>query len=530
MIQGRFKVLAASMLVVMLAGCGGSGAKNETKPAPAPSAEAPKTQQAAVVNVGLSGEPPNLDPHINAGTPARTVRLLIYRGLINYGKDGKLVPELAESYEVAPDNKTYTFKLRKAKFHNGDAVTAEDVKFSFERILDEKTGATFRKQMSVIDQVEAVDAGTVKITLKQPTAPFLHYLALPESAIVSKKWSTEKEGKLSQNPMGAGPYVFKDWKKGQNITLEKFGEFYKTGLPKTASYKFTFFADENARVTALRGGDSDLIEYVPWKDSGAVKGDANLQLISTQGPFMGLIMNSNSKVFSDPRVRQAVGYAIDRQAVIDTAFNGRGYPIWGMAMPQTSVAYDAKFDNYFKLDQAKAKALLAEAGYPNGFKARLLATSQYAFHQQTAVVVKAELAKIGIDLELDLPDWAARGQKNLKGDYDMLVVGTAGDITDPDFVSDYYESGPVRLNNSPGFADAKVDELLKAGRSELSDAKRKAIYGELQQRVLDQSPLVFLMWREQSYAAKKGVAGFQNLPGFLSFQSGITLEETTLTK
>jgi glutathione transport system substrate-binding protein len=245
---------------------------------------------------------------------------------------------------------------------------------------------------------------------------------------------------------------------------------------------------------------------------------------------MGLIFNNTSKVFSDPRVRQAVAYAIDRQAVIDTAFNGRGYPIWGMAMPQQSIAYDPKFDNYFKLDVEKAKALLTEAGYPNGFKARLLSTSQFAFHQQTAVVVKAELAKIGIDLELDLPDWATRLQKNGKGDYDLLVVGTAGDINDPDSISDYYQSGDIRLNNSPGWVDARVDELLKQGRAELDETKRKAIYGEIQQRVLDQSPLVFLMWREQSLGASKKATGFSNLPYGLTFQWGLTLENATLTK
>ncbi len=112
----------------------------------------------------------------------------------------------------------------------------------------------------------------------------------------------------------------------------------------------------------------------------------------------------------------------------------------------------------------------------------------------------------------------------------MTVIGTAGDITDPDFVSDYFASGSTRLNASPGFSDPRVDELLAAGRAELDEAKRKAIYGELQQRVLDLSPSVFLMWRDQSYAAKKGLQGFANLPGFLSFQSGITLEEAILTK
>lgn len=499
--------------------------------APKPT-EAPKPAAASTtpVMVGLSSEPPNLDPHINAGTAARAVRLLIYRGLYNYDKNGKPAPELAESYTVSDDKLTYTFKLRDAKFHNGDTVTADDVKFSLERILDAKTGATFAKPMSVIESVKAVDPKTVQIKLKYAMAPLLDYLSLAEASIVSKKWSDDKQGKLSENPMGAGPYVFKEYLKGQRIVVERFAGFYKKDVPKTERVVFQFYADGNMRVNALRSGDVDIIEYVPWQSVPAIKADPNLKLLGGTGAFMGLIFNTNFKPFADARVRKAVAYAVDRSAVINTAFSGQGVPIFGMAVPTSSVAYDAKFDNYFKLDQAQAKKLLADAGYPNGFKAKLLATSQYDFHQNTAVAVKAELAKIGIDLELDLPDWATRLQKNLKGEYDLLVVGTAGDIADPDYLADYYESGDIRLNNAPGWKNAKVDELLKKGRETIDPAQRKAIYGELQQIALDESPLVFLMWRDQSYAAKKSVEGFTPLPGFLSFQSGIVLEETLIKK
>jgi peptide/nickel transport system substrate-binding protein len=528
----RATSLALGVALSALLGC----TSQPIPAAPAASTSAPTansapgtTAQQALLKVGLLGEPSSLEPAVNSGSFQRTVKLLVYRGLYNYAKDGQPAPALAESYQVSDDHRSYTFKLRTASFQNGDPVTADDVKFTFERILNEKTGATFRAQLSVIDAIEAVDPSTVKFTLKEPVAPFLHYVALPESVIVSKKYTQDK-GDLAATAMGAGPYVFKEWKKGQSITLEKFDKYYEAGTPKTPTIRFSFLADDSARVNALKAGDVDIIESLPWNVTSSIESDPNLQVVKAPGPFMGLIFNSNSKPFADPRVRQAVGYAIDRQAVIDTAFNGRGYPIWGMAMPQSSIAYDAKFDNYFKYDVAKAKALLAEAGYPDGFKARMLSTSQFAFHQQTAVVVKAELAKIGIDLELDLPDWATRLQKNGKGDYDMLVVGTAGDINDPDFISDYYQSGDIRLNNSPGFTDARIDELLKAGRAELDDAKRKTIYTEIQQRALDQSPLVFLMWREQSLGASKKATGFSNLPYGLTFQWGLTLPNASLSK
>ena len=482
-------------------------------------------QDGSEIVVAISSEPPNLEPHINAGTAARTVRLNIYRGLFNYNKEGVASPELVDTYSISNDGLTYTFVLRNATFHNGDPVTAEDVKFSLERILEPETGATFFSQMSVIDSVTAVDEKTVEVTLKQVTAPFIDYLALPESAIVSKSWTEEHDGDLSGNPMGAGPYVFKEYVEGQRIVVEKYDGFYKEGLPVTDRLVFEFFPDATTRVNALVAGDVDLISYVPWKDIAMLEANDDIQILGGTGPFMGLIFNTTFEPFADARVRRAVGYAIERYAVINTAFSGQGLPIWGMNVPSNSLAYDEKFDNYFEYDPEYAKELLAEAGYPDGFSARLLSTSQYDMHQNTAIAVQAELANIGIDLELDLPDWATRIEQNLAGDYDLLVVGTGGDIADPDYLSDYYQSGDIRLNNAPGYANERVDELLAQGRTTIDPDERKAIYGQLQEIALEDSPLVYLMWRDQSYAATKNLQGFANLPGFLSFQSGMALEE-----
>lgn len=486
----------------------------------------PPSEPVALI-MGLSSEPTNLDPLIQGGTSQRAVKGAIYRGLFNYCKGGEICPELAESYEISEDGLTYTFKLREAVFHNGDPVTAEDVKFSLERIMDPESGASFSHYFSVVDSVDVVDENTVSVVLNQVTAPFLDYLSLAESAIVSKAWTEEHDGSLAEAPMGAGPFEFVEYLSGQHILVKKFDDFYKDGYPMADEIYFEFYGDGNTRVIALQSGDVDLIEYVPWKDKATLVADDGVQILGGTGPFMALVFNANHEAFSNPLVRQAVGYAIDRQVVIDTAFSGEGIPLFGMNMPSNSIAYDPQFDNYFAYDPEKAKELLAEAGYPDGFTATLLSTSQYDMHQNTAIAVQSELQKIGIETELDLPDWATRLEQNLAADYDYLVVGTAGDITDPDFLADYYEnaSGEIRYNNSPGFVDERIDELLILGRSTVDPAERKAYYQELQQRALDLSPLVYLMWRDQSYAASNDVQGFEPLPGFLSFQSGYMLEE-----
>lgn len=529
MSKTMLKIIAIFLgLTLLLSGCGGN--KEQQKSVQDSEKSSEKLQTGGDLVFGLSGEPANLDPAIQAGTAQRTIKLCIYRGLLNYGKDGQLSKELAEDYQIEDNGKTYIFKLRQAKFQNGDPVTAEDVKFTIERTLDPKTGATYRNELSVIDKVEVIDESTVKITLKNPYAPFIHYLALPEMGIVSKKWTEEKGGNLSANPMGAGPFQFVNWAKGQEINLKKFPDFYKKDTPKLDTVKFMFYSDENTRVNALKAGDVDIIEYVPWKDAEYIEKDPNLKLDSTNGPFMMLQFNTHFKPFSDPKVRQAISYAIDRMAIINTAFNGRGKPIYGIAIPEGYLGYDKKYENYFKYDPEKAKQLLAEAGYPNGFKATLLATSQYSMHQQTAIAVQAELKRIGIDVTLDLPDWATRIEKNTKGEYDFLVAGTSGDITDPDWLSNFFYGGEVRLNNSAYFDDPEINKLLDEGKITLDENKRKEIYDRFVQRALELSPFVFLTWREQSYAMKKEVNGFQNLPGFLSFQSGITIEDTYISK
>lgn len=476
----------------------------------------------------LSGEPSTMDPLVQNGTVGRTIKLAIYRGLLNYNKDGELSNELAESYTISDDQKKYTFTLRDAKFHNGDPVTAEDVKYTFERIANPKNSATFKNELSIIDSIDAVDDKTVVMTLKEPSASFVHYLALPESVIVSKKWTEEKNGDLNANPMGAGPFEFVKWTKGQELVVKQFSGYYKTDKDPVDNIRFIFYPDENTRVNALRAGDVDLIDSVPWKDSASLEQDSNLKLDSVSGPFMQLQFNTQFTPFSDPRVRKAIAYAIDRNTIINTAFNGRGEPIYGMAIPEGYMGYNEKFTNYFEYNIDKAKELLAEAGYPNGFKARLLATAQYAYHQQTAVAIQSELKKIGIEVELDLPDWATRIKKNTEGSYDFLVAGTAGDITDADWLSNFYAGGAVRLNNSAYFDDPEINKLLDEGRKEPDEKKRSQIYEQLIERSLDLSPFVYLSWREQSYAMKANVEGFKNLPGFLTFQSGVSLEDVTV--
>lgn len=521
-------LLALFTMIVSLAGCNG----NETENGNANEDTTNETVNTGgnirdELIIGLSAEPATLDPHIQSGQATRLIKQNLYRGLVGFQADEKIDMEIAESYEISDDNLTYTFKIKSdAVFHDGSPITAEDVKFSIERIMDENTGATFGNDFRlVVDSVSVVDDKTVDIKLKAPTAPFIEMLTLPESVIVSKQW-VENGGDFNENPVGNGPYKFVSWEKGREILLTKDDNFYKSDKPKTNNLRFTFIPDATTRSNALRTEEVYLIDYVPSNEVIAFEKEPGIEVDISEAPFMMLQFNTEEGPLSDARVRRAIAYAVDRQAVIDTAFMGRGTPLYGFPTRVGQNGYDGKFENYFSHDIEKAKELLAEAGYPDGFKTKILATSTYEFHEKTALVVQDSLKQIGIEAEVELPDWATRIERSNVGDYEILVSGTAGNIVDMDWATNYYLSGPTRMNSSPGFSDPEIDRLLNLGRETLDEEERIKIYDEFRERALEQSNFVYLNYREQSFARRDYVDGFKNLDGILTYNSGITLEDT----
>lgn len=524
--------LAAAILATAAAGCGKSAGSSSAAGSASASGAASAGQKATSLTIGISADPSTLEPMIQSGQSVRLIKMCMYRGLLAYESDGKIGDEIAESYDVAKDNVTYTFHLRKnAKFHNGSDITAEDVKFSIERIMDPKVGATFRQDFeNMVDHVKVVDTKTVQIVLKQPCASFLDYLTLPESVIVSKSWCNAHNNDLNSNPMGSGPYQFVSWDKGRQITLKAFKSFYKTGKPETENLTFSTITDNTTRTNALTTGDADLIDYVSAKDAITLEKNKDYTVDVSEGPFMCLQINCTKGPLANAKVRQAIAYAVNRKGVIDTAFMGRGTALFGFPTLKGQNGYDGKYDNYFSYDPAKAKELLKEAGYANGFSVKILATSTYEFHKQTALVVQDSLKAVGINAQVELPDWSTRIDRSNKGDYDILVSGTAGNIVDMDWCTNYFQSGETRMNSAPGFADKKVDSLLKEGRETLDTTKRAEIYDQLRKEILDQSPFVFINYREQIFARSAKVKGFVNLPGILTYNSGITIEDTYKTE
>lgn len=473
---------------------------------------------------GLSSYPPNLFPWANAGTAAATAKLAMFRSLLGYDPQGKLRGELAEKWEHDPKDGAWVFHLREAFFHNGAPVTSADVAYTIEQVGATTSTAYLRTEMQNVARVETPDPRTVRIVTKEPVATF-PLLAASYFLPICAKGSADRNGP----GIGAGPFVLTSQERGVALDFKAFDKYYRPGLPKLKTLRMVAYQDENLRVAALQSGDVDLIEYVPWQSMGTIEKDPKLELQTTDGPFMYLIFNGHAKPFDDARVRLAIAHAIRREEIVKAAFFGRGSALEGVPLPKASPFYDEKLAHGWNYDPAKAKALLKEAGHAGGFSCKLLSTAQYGMHQATATVVQQHLGEIGIQVELVLPDWATRVNLGNRGQYEFAVNGTAADSNDPDGLA------PLLAGNlapsyvrSYGLDIPKIDALLAQGRSEFDDAKRHAIYNEMQAAVLQESPMVGLCWRSQGYAMNRQVSGFQNMPGALSFYSGTTFEDVSV--
>ncbi len=473
--------------------------------------------------MGLVNYPPNLKALENSGSSQGAVKLAIYRSLLSYDAEGNLQTELAESWK--PDGTTaHVFKLRDAKFHNGAPVTAEDVAFTIGLIKDPKYTAFLRADFEIVDKVEVIDPKTVRIVLKGPSAPFPHLMASYHAPVLCKAAGDPDPAK----PIGAGPYMYKSSERGVSVEVERFPGYYRPGKPKTPKVKFVVYTDENLRVAALESGDIDVTETLPWQAMDSVEKNPRLKMDSTVGPFMYLTFNTKQGPFTNVKLRQAVAFACKRDDIVKVAHFGRGEQLFGLPFPGKPFS-QSPANNQYKYDPEMAKKLMREAGFPNGFQAKLLSTTSPTLHQTTAEVVQQNLAEVGIQVELTLTEWATRTSLGNQGRYEFSIAGTVGAYNDPDSVTTFVGSGTNAYARSFGFSSPRIDQLLAAGRTELDQKKRMAIYDELQKAAAEEMPIVGLTWRSQAYGMQRALSGFRNFPGALTFYSPISLEDSVKT-
>ncbi|MCQ9386607.1 ABC transporter substrate-binding protein [Brevibacterium moorei] len=471
-----------------------------------------------VLDIGLSAEPKSNPPAVDSSVVGYTIDALVQRGLMAYDPDGTLVPGLAESV-TSKDNKTWTVELRSGlTFANGDPLTTADVKRNFEYMSDPKSPGYVFDGLKGLKSMEVESDTQMKLVLDSPNNAFVQYLAIPAAAIYSKDSIEDKKDGWD----GAGPFKVDTYSPGQSLQLVKNEDYYDADNVDLEKINLKFYPDGNARTSALLSGDVDFIDYVPWEDFSRLENDKNMTLDSQNGPFMYTLFNVKTGIFDDPKMRQAVAYAINRDNSVSAAFFGHGESQYGVPMDKADPAYDPNWDTLYSYDPAKAKQLIKESGFDTSKEIRFLTNSQYVFHRDVALSIQADLEAVGLKIKLISPDWATRTEMSNKGDYDLFINGNVGVVTDPSYMGTFFDGGLSNVR-SAHYSNPELVSLVKQGSAAKTDEQKNQIYQKIRQIMITDVPLVMVNTRGQAHAYTNEVKGFKTLPGFLSFYSGYSL-------
>ena len=516
-----WSLLLLFAIAFVLAACNDSSDGGDSNNNDGADGEDDNTSSAPQVLVfGRGGDSVALDPGVVTDGESFKVTQNLFETLLNFGEqDTTIKPGLAKKWTVSDDGLTYTFELEEGvKFHDGTDFNADAVIKNVNRWKggNEEQFYYFNSMFKaegedVIKDVKADGDYKVIFTLSRPQAPFLKNLAMSPFGIASPT-AFEKDGdKFGQNPVGTGPFKFVDWKPNQTITIEKFEDYWQQGLPKLDRVIFQVFKDNTARLNALIKGDIDLADGVNPSDGKTVEGNSALQLIERPSMNIGYLGLTNTRPpFDNKLVRQAVNYAIDKQAIVDAFFEGRAQ-VAANPMPPSISGYNEDIDPY-PYDPAKAKELLAEAGY-DGKEIELwampVARPYMPDAAKVAEVIKKNLEDVGIPAKIVTFEWATYLDKAKNGEADAFMLGWTGDNGDADnFIYTLLDKDNIGSNNYAYYSNDEVHDLLIAAQSEVDEAKRIDLYKQAQVIIHEDAPWVPLAHSTPLLAAKSGVKGF----------------------
>lgn len=479
------------------------------------------------LNVGLPGDAKSLDPHQSVDNMSFSVIKHFYEALVTVdGKTRELVPVLAEKYEIL-DEKTYKFYLKKGvKFHNGDEMTADDVVFSFKRLMS--PGSLYAKSRGAyIDQdgYEVVDKYTVIVRTKAPFAGFLESMKHPYAYILSKRACEEAGEEYFRNPVGTGPFKFKSWVKGETIALERFDDYHG----QKANFKelnFVVLPDDSSRVIALETGKVDMIYGVPANDVERLNSSKTVRAVEAPGLIlMHLFVNTQKKPFDDPKVRWAVEYAVNKEAYAQVVYEGRCAPAIGPIMPASTFVPEKA--RPYPYDPAKARELLKEAGYPDGFTAELW-IANFPDRLSGATVLQSMLAEVGIKVNVTVYEAGVFDSLGKSKDYDM-AIRTVGMQTSRDagmYWHMMFHSSSIGGYNWCQLNDPEIDRLIDSANMEMNADKRKATLEAIWDRLDELHPDITLAIPHELHGARRDLLGVEELPdGRQNYLGNLTVKE-----
>ena len=483
-----------------------TAAKPAATAAPAPAT----TAKGGELVVGKDQEGPGLDPAKNPAQAAIRIFDLMYSRLTRLDVQMRPQPDLAEKWEISTDGKTYVFHLRKGvKFHNGRDLTATDVKYTYERIINPETASIAKSFFDPIDHVDATDPQTVTIVLKTAYTPFLVNTAASWAGIVAREIVDANKGDLNKVDAGSGPFKLQEWTPDTRTVLVRNPDYYFAGQPAVDKITFQIMPEESARIAALRTGN---IQFTVLTAAGfdTIKSDTSVKAV--EGPTLSyfyLGMNVTKPPFDKPQVRQAISYAVDRNEIISSVFRGHARVTGPVPSAMADWAVDtAQFDTY-KPNIDKAKQLMSDAGVSN-VKTTMSAISSLPAQVDAAQVIRSQLLKIGIDAEVTpletgvyVDTWKKKGME--------LMVGGNGSGTNPDRAVCFFfcTDGSANVWN---YSNPKVDSDGLEARSSPDQAKAKTLYDDAQKLIVTDAPNLFLANQNQFYAYSPKLTNFTPMP------------------
>ena len=523
----RMSLLALSGAgLTVLQACGGA-------PPAAPAAKAPPTTAApaaatvapaapaakggGVLTIGMEAEVPNLDPGQSLGLHSGRVSRLINETLVTTKPlTTEIVPLLAKSWETSPDGKEWTFRLQEnARFTDGTPLTAEAVKQTFERTIKDsnpyyKSGkwSFAAGYLAPLEEAVAINDQTVKLVLKYPLASLLGYLALPNLGIMSLKALQEDSANVGSKPVGTGPYMVSNWERGTRLELARNENYWGT---KGTAERIVFrpFVESQARVAALLAGEADVIIPVPPDSIQQIDSSGRAQVVQQPGLTIWYVsFDLKKKPFDDVRVRQALNYAVDKEAIVRDVLKGTGTVAQGPIPP--SWAFNPAVEKY-AYDPEKAKRLLAEAGYPNGFSARFWVPDSGSGMQEPkpmASVIQANLAAVGVRTSIEVFEWGSYLSKLQQELPEMAALSWFLKSDDPDlslYPLLYSKNAP--LPNRAGYNNPEVDDLLVKARSTTNQEERTKLYHQILEIATNDAPWIFVDHQQEIIGVRNGVEG-----------------------
>lgn len=445
-----------------------------------------------------------LDPHATNDQPSSRVAGQIYDSLVKQDINMNIIPGLAESWTQIDDTTT-EFKLRNGvKFHNGEPLTADDVKFTLDRM---KASPQVSHIIKAIDSIEVVDDNTVRIKTDKPFGALLSHLSHTAASILNRE-AVEKGGAAyGQNPVGTGPYKFVSWQAGDRITLQANPDYY-LGKAPTEKVIFRSIVEGTNRTIGLETGEVDIAYDLEPVDKEMVKTLPTLDYVEEPSLSMAYIgFNVNKEALKDKKVRQAISYGLNVQDIIDVAYQGSGAKANSPIGPKVfGYNPDAKGYDY---NPEKAKELLKEAGYEKGLKLKLW-TNDNPTRRDIAVIAQDQLKQIGIDVTIETLEWGAYLDGTARGEHDMFILGWVSVTGDADYGLEplFNSANKGGAGNRSFYSNPKVDELLTNAKNSTNPEERKKYYYEAQEVIQEDAPIFTIAYTTQNIGKQKTVEGF----------------------